>query len=230
MSRLVHAAVLSILFAPVAFAQSQQGPHVIVTTGQASIEMAPDIAWVAIAAEFRASTPEAAQKGSAEAMTAVQAALTRVGIARADVRTTGYSVQPDVERSGGRTRVIGYIARNQIDVRVLDLGRLGAVIDAAGSTGATSMAGLRFDLADRATVERDALRRAVEDAMARARAMADGAKVTLGSIVRIDEQAQFRPVYAREMQMQAAEAPATPISPGEIQVSAQVTLTVQIIK
>lgn len=227
-----HAVFLTCLFfvGGPASAQTQSGPPVIVTTGQASIDMAPDVAWVSIAAEARAATPAAAQQGSAEAMAAVQAALGRAGIDRADVRTTGYSVQPDVERTGGRSRVIGYIARNQVEVRVLDLGRLGAVIDAAGASGATSLAGLRFDLADRATIERDALRRAVEDAVERARAIADGARVTLGPIVRIDEQAQYRPVYARDMMAMAAAPPPpeTPVSPGQVQVTAQVTLTVQI--
>ncbi|HUF46681.1 MAG TPA: SIMPL domain-containing protein [Vicinamibacterales bacterium] len=213
--------------ASTASAQNPSGPPVIVTTGQASIDMAPDVAWVSIASEARASTPSAAQQQSAEAMTAVQAALTRAGIGRTDIRTTGYSVQADIERSGGRTRVIGYIARNQIEVRVRDLTRLGSVIDAAGVSGATSMSGLRFDLADRATAERDALRQAVEDAMGRARAIADGARVTLGPIVRIDEQSQFRPVYAREM-LAAAAPVETPISPGQVQISAQVTVTVQI--
>lgn len=228
MSRLAAMPVLLLLSATAALAQTPPGPPVIVTTGEASIEMAPDVAWVSIAAESRAATPAAAQAAAAEAMTAVHAALSAAGIARADVRTTGYSVHPDMDRSGGRSRVIGYIVRNQVEVRVLDLNRLGAVIDAAGASGATSMAGLRFDLADRATVERDALRRAVEDAMGRARAMADGAKVTLGPILRIDEQGQARPIYAREMLQTAAAAPETPISPGQVQITAQVTLTVQI--
>jgi len=229
MSRYGIVAAFVLLAGSTVLAQGQSGPPVIVTTGQASIDMAPDVAWVSIAAESRAATPAAAQQGSAQAMAAVQTALTSAGIDRADVRTTGYSVQPDMERTGGRSRIIGYIARNQIEVRVLDLTRLGAVIDAAGASGATSMAGLRFDLADRATVERDALRRAVEDAIAKARAIADGARVTLGPIVRIDEQGQYRPVYAPEMmQLSAAPPPDTPISPGQVQVSAQVTLTVQI--
>jgi uncharacterized protein YggE len=223
------AAILAcvIASASAASAQNQPGPPVIVTTGQASIDLAPDVAWVSIASEARAATPAAAQQQSAEAMNAVQAALASAGIGRADIRTTGYAVQADVERSGGRTRVIGYIARNQIEVRVRDLARLGPVIDAAGASGATSMSGLRFDLADRATAERDALRQAVEDAMGRARALADGARVTLGPIVRIDEQAQIRSVYARQM-MQASAPVETPVSPGQVQITAQVTVTVQI--
>jgi uncharacterized protein YggE len=220
--------VLILLAASAARAQSPSDPPVIVTSGQAAVERAPDMAWVAIAAETRAREPRAAQQAAADAMTAVLAALRGTGIADADVRTTGYSLQPDMDHSGGRARVVGYIARNQIEVRVRDLARLGPVIDAAGASGATSMSGLRFDLADRDQVEREALRRAVEDAMGRAKAIADGAGAALGPIVRIDEQRAFRPAYAREAMQTLDAAAATPVSPGELHITAQVTLTVGI--
>ena len=87
----------------------------------------------------------------------------------------------------GRTaarRVKGYVVRNEIEVRVDDMNKLSGVIDAAGSSGATSMSNLRFDLKDRAGAEREALRLAVQDAMERARAMAAGAQATLGPILR----------------------------------------------
>lgn len=230
MSRRVSVSVFSLLLmvASAAAAQTPPGPPVIVTSGQATIEMAPDVAWVSIAAEARAATPAAAQKEAAAAMNAVRAALSRAGTTEADLRTTGYSVQPDMDRSGGRSRVIGYTARNQIEVKVVELDRLGAVIDAAGSGGATSMSGLRFDLADRAGAEREALRLAVEDAVFRARAIAEGARASLGPIVRIDEQSQFRPVYAREMMQTQMSAAETPVTPGQVSITAQVTLTVQI--
>ena len=113
------------------------------------LKRVPDQAWVQIAAETRAQTPAEAQRLAAEAMTSVQAALKKAGIAADAMKTTGYSLQPDIDWSGGRSRVRGYIARNQIEVRVDALDQFGAVIDAAGSSGATSMAGLRFDLKDR---------------------------------------------------------------------------------
>jgi uncharacterized protein YggE len=131
---------------------------VIVTRGQASVKRAPDQAWVSVAAESRATASAEAQRLAAEAMTAVTAALTKAGLGSDAIRTTGYSLQPDMEYVNGRSRVRGYIARNQLEARVDDLRKLSAVLDAAGSSGATSIAGLRFDIKDRTTVERDALR------------------------------------------------------------------------
>jgi uncharacterized protein YggE len=205
---------------------------VIVTRGEASVKRAPDQAWVSIAAESRASGPAEAQRQNAEAMRAVTDALAKAGLPAAAVRTTGYSVQPDLEYTNGRSRVRGYIARNQVEARVDDLSKLGGVLDAAGVSGATSMSGLRFDLVNRAAVEREALQAAVQDAMARAKAIAAGAGVTVGPIVRIDDQYQSSPpMYAMgggAGARLAAAAPETPISSGELEVRAEVTLTVTI--
>lgn len=211
--------------------QNTQGPPVITTRGEAIVKRAPDQAWVSIAAESRASTSAQAQQANAEAMRAVQAALSKTGLPADAIKTVGYSLQPDMEYTNGRSRVRGYIARNSIEVRVDDLQKLSAVIDAAGQSGATNMSGLRFDLKDRATVERDALRLAVQDAMASARAIAAGANATLGPIVRIDEQGDFQPpmpMYRTQTMAMSEAAPQTPITPGEVEIRAQITLTVSI--
>jgi uncharacterized protein len=204
-------------------------PPVIVTRGTATIKRAPDQAFVTIAAETRAANPGEAQRLSAEAMHAVQSALQKAGVLADAIKTTAYSLSPDTEWVNGRARVRGYVARNQIEVRVDALDRLGPVLDAAGGSGATTIAGLRFDLKDRAGAEREALRLAVEDAMSRARAIAAGAKATVGVILRIEDQVQeHRPIpQMMRMAEQAADA-RTPITPGEVEITANVTLTVAI--
>lgn len=225
------AAVLSSV--PAAAQMQMHVPQpVIVTRGEAIVKRAPDQAWVSIAAETRAQTPSEAQRLAAEAMTSVQAALKAAAIAADAIRTTGYSLQPDMEYQSGRSRVRGYIARNQIDVRVDALDRLGVVIDAAGQSGATTIAGIRFDLKNRRAVEQEALKLAVEDAMGRAKALAAGAAATLGPIVRIDEGIAERPpmpyMAMRADTASAAQAPPTPVTPGDLEIHAQVTLTVGI--
>ena len=231
MRSFVGGAVMSLVMVSVAEAQAPTPPTPsIVTRGEAVVKRAPDQAWVTIASETRATTPAEAQRLAAEAMTAVQAALKRTSLPDDAIRTTGYSLQPDMEYQNGRGRVRGYIARNQIEVRVDALDKLGAVLDAAGSSGATSLAGLRFDIKDRRVAERDALKLAVEDALGRAKAIASGAGASLGPILRIDEfTSEPRPMYqAGVAMMERAAAAPTPVSPGELEITAQVTLTVAI--
>jgi uncharacterized protein YggE len=122
--------------------------------------------------------------------------------------------------------------RNQVEVRIDDLDKVPAVIDAANAPKASglSIIGPRFDLKNRSAAEHEALRQAVENAMSRAQAIASGARRSLGPIVRIEEQTTSSDIpFPRPQMMTAARAEReTPITPGEIEVRAVVTLTIAI--
>jgi uncharacterized protein YggE len=124
------------------------------------------------------------------------------------------------------------VARNVIEVRVDDLNRLGDVMDAAVGSGATSIQGLRFDLKQREASERDALTRAVRDAMARAEAAAAGARTSIDRVIRIEESAVRVmppvPMMAERMAVAGAAPAPTPVAEGEIEIRATVTVTVAI--
>ena len=116
-------------------------------------------------------------------------------------------------------------------MRLDDIDRGGIVIDAAGSGGATTISGIRFDVRNRAALERDALRQAVADARARADAAAAGAGATIDRIVRIEEEGievePPRPMMRMAMQTVEVSAP-TPVEPSTVEIRAAVTLTVSI--
>src|SRR5437868_15206559 len=81
----------------------------------------------------------------------------------------------------------GYVARNTLEVRVDDVARVGELLEAVVTQGATSVSGLRFDVKDRAKLEREAVRTAVSNARAKAEAAAAGAGRSVDRLVRIDE-------------------------------------------
>jgi uncharacterized protein len=229
---------LSLLLAAAAIAQTpgaaEAGPKagtteapVIVTTGEGVVKLAPDRAWVSIAADSRAKSPREAQRTNADAMKAVLDKLKAMGLPADAIRTSGYDLQPEFDYANGRQTLRDYIARNTVEVRIDDLARAGDVLDAAVGSGATSVSGIRFDLKDRDGAEREALRLAVADARARANAAASGAGLHVERVVRIEEQRVMvpepRPMPMRTMAMQADAPP--PISPGELEVRATVTMT-----
>jgi uncharacterized protein YggE len=229
MSRFAPVLLLLLSAHPAASQTSQTEQPVIVTQGEASVKRAPDQAWVSISADARAPKSADAQRKAADAMTALQASLQRLGLPADAIKTTNFSLQPDIEYVAGSSRLKGYVVTNQIEVRVDALDKISDVLDAAGTSGATSIAGLRFDIKDRSAVEREALRLAVQGAMLRAQAMAAGASRTLGPIVRIEEQRGPGPMPREVMAMAARTSAApTPISPGETEIRAQVILTVAI--
>ena len=236
MSRLAIAVCLLFACATAVFAQtSAPSSNVIVTQGEAIVKRAPDRAWLTVATEARDPRAAEARKRNAEAMTTVQAALKGAGVPADALRTLGVSVSPEYDYNNGRSTLRGYVARNQVEVRVDSLDRLSDVIDAvnAPKTIAISIQGPRFDLKDERGARNEALRAAVEDAMSRAQAIAAGAKRSLGAIVRIEESSTTSmPPPMPMMRMAAAPAAeaSTPVSAGEIEVQGRVTVTVEIAK
>jgi uncharacterized protein YggE len=199
-------------------------------SGEAVIDRAPDRVYVQIGAEGRASKAPDAQQMAATAMTAVNTALRRFNLPTDAIKTVIYSVQPEFDYQSGRQQFRDYLARNVIEVRVDDVTAVGQIADAAGTAGAAVISGLRWELKDNAAVELEALTMAVKDAMARARAMAAGAGLTLGPVVRVQEQRSSAPAPLMQFAARkAAESPAsTPIETGQIQVRAGVLLTVSV--
>lgn len=210
-------------------AASAHAQSVVVTQGEATLKRVPDRAWLTMATETRDPQAPEARRLSAEGMTALQAAVKGAGLTDDAIRTTGYSLVPDMEWKNGRGIVRGYLVRNQIEVRIDDLDKLSAVIDAVNASKSTtvSVTGPRFGLKDATSVQAEALRMAVASAVERARAMASGAGRMIGQVVRIEESnlAQPMPPQPVMMRMSAESATPTPIEPGEIEVHAVVTVT-----
>jgi uncharacterized protein YggE len=204
-------------------------PPSVVTVGEGVVKLAPDRAWITVAAESRARSARDAQRANTEAMTAVLGKLKGLGFPPDAIRTSGYDVQPEFDFVNGRQTLRGYVARNSVEVRVDDVTIAGEVLEVAVGAGATSIGGLRFDLKDRAGAEREALRKAVADARVRAEAAAAGAGMRLDRVLRIEEQRaspiEPRPMLARQSMVANAEMAAPPVAPGEIEVRSTVTLT-----
>lgn len=211
---------------------AQPAAPVVVADGEAIVKRAPDRAWLSMAVESRDVRSTEARRKNAEAMKTVHDVLRGAGVPQNAIRTTGFSVSPEMEWKDGRGTLRGYVVRNQIEVRVDNLDRLPDLLDAVNSPRgvALSVEGPRFDLKDEASVAQEALRLAVEMAMSRAQAMAAGAKRQLGQVLRIEEPTANvglpQPMFA--MRAAAPAEPQTPIIPGELDVRARVTITVEL--
>ena len=203
----------------------------IVVSGEGIVKATPDRAWVRIGTETRSKTSKDAQQRNAEAMTAVQQKIAAFGIPKEAIKTVGVDLQLEFDYRDGKQTPRGYLARNTIEVRVDDLAKVGDVLDAAVGSGATTIHGLRFDVKAREAIEQDALKTAVGSAMAKANAIAAGAKRGVDRILRIEETFTGgegpRPMIERAAMMKMADTP-TPIEAGEIEIRAQVRLTVAI--
>jgi uncharacterized protein YggE len=208
-------------------AETWTGPPVLVTSGEAVLRVTPDLARVRLTTEARAQTAKAAQQDEAQRMVKVQQELKASGIKDEAVRTLSYDLQLEFDYADGKQTPRGYVARHTIEIRVDDVEKLGDIIGKAVDSGAAAVARHPVRCQGRDAVERDALRKAVEDARARADAAAAGAGTVVAGIVRIEEQRTFDGPRPMVMAGMAAErmAVAAPIAAGEIEIKAVVSLT-----
>jgi uncharacterized protein len=209
-------------------------PHVAVSASE-EVDVAPDRAHLSVSVETRGRTSQLASQDNARIAAAILESLQRAGIAAAQIRTIGLTVNPEYRypEGGGRPTVVGYQARNSMEVEIRNLSRVGPVVDATLAAGATNISGPTFTLANPDSARREALATAVRRAQADAEVMARAAGQKLGVVLELTSGGGMeQPMFDRGPMLMAARAEGaveTPVSTGMIKVRANVTMRIQLI-
>jgi uncharacterized protein YggE len=193
---------------------------VITVTGDGTVDVTPNQASFDFGVTTQGTTAAQAMNRNASQARAIVHALKKAGINPSDIQTTQVSLWPQTSSDG--TRITGYQASNSVHVTAR-LGQSGALVDAAVRAGANNVSGPNLDTADKASSYNEALKKAITDAKGKAQAIADGAGLTLGPLVKIQEggdSAQPLPMYAAER-----DAASVPIEAGTQHIQASVTVT-----
>jgi uncharacterized protein len=211
-------------------APAPESPRVIQVSARATVQQAPDRAVIQLAVETVAGTAGEATQQNAAVMDRVMAALRQLGIPDARIRTTRVELHPryDHRREAVAPTIIGYQAVNQVTVRVDDIDRVGAVVDAAVGAGANRVTGISFQLSDPDAPYREALRLAVTRARQEAQVIADALGETLGPPLQVATGGMPLPppgIRMQELRMEMDVAAVTPVQPGELDVHAHVSIT-----
>ena len=226
------------------------GATLLSISAEGQSRRAPDLAL--FSAGVVTTGPNAAEALSANAarMDRVIAALKRAGIEARDLQTSAVSLQPrysDPEREAQlRARearqpyvppaqtelpkIIGYEARNTLNVRLRRLGQMGRIIDTLVSEGANQIDGPSFTVDEQREALDEARTEAVASARARAELYAKAAGLRVGRVLSISETGGFYPVSqivvtGRASGAMAPPPPPTPIAPGEVALG--ISLSVQ---
>jgi uncharacterized protein YggE len=206
-----------------ASAQSQP-PSQVVATGYGEITLNPDQAAVAVALDTHSPTASAAATENAARVAAIRAALLRLGVPADSITTSGYTVGRDIEYdSGGRTRVVGYVATNGMRIRLHRIDQVGPVIDAALAAGATRIDGVQFSSSAAGRARREALARAVAEARLDGETMARAGGGSLGEVLEITTTATPTPMVTTngvDGYVNVRGNGATSLTPADIRVTA----------
>lgn len=197
----------------------------VIVTGSGTVELVPDIARLVVSVQTIAQTASASDTQNAAAVDSVLSRMVRAGIASGDIKTLGLQVWPQYDYRSGQPQLTGFIATQTLQATIHDLRRIGAVIDAAVAGGATSVQGITYDISDHSAASAQALTKAVKDAQAKARAMADAAAVRLGTVVSMtDIESSPYPFPIMRSAAPSTGNGATQVSPPDVQLTVSVTV------
>jgi len=182
----------------------------------------PDIAYLQIGAVTEAEKASEAYESNSSIMNKLRNTLIKKGIKKEDIRTIVFSLEPVYQYERGERIFKGYRMSHIYQVKIRNLEKVGEIIDASTATGATTIKGIFFDIEEKEKAEDEARKRAVEDAIRKAKVLSESARIKLGEILKIEESITKppMPMMKRMAMMQEAGGPA--VEPGEMKIEARV--------
>jgi len=228
---------------PIAAADSGSLPRTITVIGEGSAFGTPDMARVNVGLETEGNNVLTATEENSETMTAILTALKEQGVAAKDMQTAGYNIWVDRNQQRAVAMAAGegdpkpelyaeaeelavYRVTNTVQVVVRDLDNLGEVLDAALNAGANRVNGISYLIAEPEELIAEARANAVEDAQARAAALAELNDVEVGQVVAISEVVDggVSPVY----EMAKVASGSGPFTSGESELTMRLKVVYEI--
>jgi uncharacterized protein YggE len=216
---LVAAALAGIGRPEAAHGDTATAPHAVTTLGHGVVTVVPDEATISAGVRTDAPTATQALARNADLMTKVVAALKKAG--GENLQTQQVSLFPQTDPQGAIT---GYTAQNTVSART-KVANAGALIDAAVAAGANTVDGPSLDVSDTTALYRQALAKAIDDAKAKATALAQAGGFGVGAVLSVTEQGGQPPIA---FSAKAADS-GTPVEAGTQDVTADVQVSFAIL-
>jgi len=201
--------------------------HTVTVPGTGTVKVEPDTATVNLGVQVTKPTGAEAMAQVNTDAAAITEALVAAGIAEEDIQTSGLSLYSTTGDDG--STVTGYNASLSINVTIRDIDAVGSTIDAAQQAGGEgfTIGGVSFSFADPESVLEQARIDALANARAKAEQYAAAAGVELGGVVSIVEGASYPPIIYGDARMEAAAADQAgpPISPGQLDLTIDISVT-----
>lgn len=201
---------------------SPEAQKTLQVTGTGTASATPDLSMLDFAVTTQATTATQASNANAIAVANVMQALTTLGYSKVDIQTTSYNLQPLYNSSQEPNTIVGYQVWNNMEVTIRNLTRIGETIDSVVNSGVNQIQSVTFTFSDAtlASLQTQALQKAVQDANVKATTIASALNVHLVGPVTVSPGFTYQPY----VQAFASNAPRTEIQPPS---ALEVSVTVQ---
>jgi uncharacterized protein len=198
-------------------------------TGEATVSAKPDQVTIDVGVVTEGSTAVAAAGQNARQTDAVLAGLRKLVTGNDQLKTTSYSVQPkyQVAKPGAAPTIASYMATNVVEVVLSDLAQAGKVIDGVLQSGANTIQKVQVGLKNPDAARYQALREAAAKAKAGVEAIAAGLGL---HVVRVLSAVEGGEEFGLEKKAAPppTAAPVTQVEAADVEVTATVTLRVEV--
>ncbi len=210
--------------------ENQPTPRTITVTGTGLITMTPDLAYIYIGVETEdASATVAMEQNNAQAQAVIDV-IKSFGVEAKDIQTTNFNIYPNPIYDENYNEIgTTYVVSNTVYVTMRDLEQLGDLLDAVVRSGANTINGISFDVADKSEAISQARLAAVEDARKQADELADATGVQIGDVQTISYYDSTPSVYLDySRSAYATNGSSVPVEAGSMQLTTYVTIVYEL--
>lgn len=217
-----------VLLLPMA-AWADEPPRSVTVDGRGSVTATPDTAFVSMAVQARDLDMARARQQVTRTSQDFLDFCAGLGIERGKIRSTGLTIQPIYRwnEENNEQELQGYHVRRELTVEVVDLDRLGEVLEGAVDRGVNEVSPPRLASSRESELHRQALAAAAGDAEANARVLAEALGARLGGVMQINASRTPvpGPMPAYDSMMMARAPAAESYVAGDLELEAHVTAT-----
>lgn len=190
--------------------------------GKGTLKTKPDMAILTLGVITEGKELKTVQEENALKTNSLINRLKAMGINERDIQTQSYNVDIEYDYVDGKQVFRGYRVTNTIVVTIRDINKTGEIIDAAVESGANTIRGINFTVANPSLYYNQALKLAIKDAIEKAQVVENTLGVVINETpISIEEEgSQYVPIIERESLKAASTV--TPIEAGTIEITARI--------
>ena len=202
---------------------------IIHVSGKGSVQAEPDTATIRIGVTTEKASAQDAVSTSTASTEKVLAGIQALGVDKKDLKTSNFSVYPIYRTEGDdKHQTVSYRVSNTVAVTVRDTAKVGDILTKAVAAGSNQITGPSFSVSEPEKYLNEARKKAVANALEKARAYAAAAGRTLGEVVEISEPGVPAPSLNLGAGMSRALSAPVPVETGEERLEAQVFLVIEL--
>ena len=208
-------------------------PNTITVSGEGKVLVKPDIAVINIGVIKEDADLAKVQQNAADIMGQLAKFLKDNKVEEKDIKTTSYSISPRYDYKEGEQKLRGYEVFQNLEVKIRELGKVGAILSGAAARGANQVGSLTFSVDDSKKAKDEARAMAIKEAKEKAGRLSADLGVSLRKIISYGESGGGgpQPIYAQADfgfgKGGALSAP-VPAPSGENEITITVNLTYEI--